>query len=56
MFNPLGKLAHNKSKAPQIYSQHVKKLDMVLQDNQDVIESEAKLQSLEHVDFANEIK
>ena len=28
MFNPLSKLAHNKCKAPQLYNQQVKKVDM----------------------------
>ena len=30
--NPLGKLAHNKSKALQVYNQQVKKLDVDPQD------------------------
>ena len=38
MFNPLGKLPHNKSKALQVYNQQVKKLNMAPQDKQDVIE------------------
>ena len=51
MFNSLGKSAHNKYKALQIYNQQVKKLDMAPQDIQDVIKLEAKLQSIGHVDF-----
>ena len=51
MFNSFGKLAHSKSKALQVYNQQIKMLDMAPQDQRDVIESEAKLQSLRHVDF-----
>ena len=55
MFNPLGKLADNKSKALQAYNQQAKKQDMAPQDKQDVIESEAKLQNLGHVDFVKNL-
>ena len=55
MFNSLGKSAHNKYKALQIYNQQVKKLDMAPQDKQDLIESEAKLHSFGHVDFVKNI-
>ena len=55
MFNPLGKLIHNKCKALQVYNQQVKKLDMAPQDKQDLIESEAKLNSIGHVDFVKNI-
>ena len=55
MFNPLAKLPQNKSKALQLYNQQVKKLDMAPQDKQDVIESEAKLQSFGHVDFVRNL-
>ena len=49
MFNPLYKLAPNKDKA--LYNQQVKKLNQNSQDKEDVIQSEAKLQSLGHVEF-----
>ena len=55
MFDTLGKLAHNKCKALQVYNQQIKKFDMAPQDKQDVIESEAKLQSLGHVDFVKNL-
>ena len=55
MFNPLGILAHNKSRALQVNNQQIKELDMVPQDKQDVIESEAKLQSLGHFDFVKNL-
>ena len=48
MFNSLGKSAHSKYKALQIYNQQFKKLDVAPQD---VIKLEAKLQSIGHVDF-----
>ena len=52
MLNLLGTLAHNKCKALQEALQ-VKKLDMDPQD--DVIESEATLQSLGHIDFVKNL-
>ena len=55
MFNHLGKLAHNKCKAVQLYIQQVKKLDMFPQDKQDVMESGTKLKILEHVDFVKNL-
>ena len=55
MFNPLGKLATNKYKAPQVYNQQIKTLHVAPQYKQDVLESEAKLQSLGHVDFVKNL-
>ena len=51
MFNPLHKLAPNKDKALRIYNKQVKKLNKNPQDKEDVIQSEAKLQNLGHVEF-----
>ena len=55
MSNPAVKLAPNKNKALQIYNQQVKKLSQNPQDKKDVIESEAKLQQLGHVDFVKNL-
>ena len=55
MFNPLYKLAPNKDKALRIYNQQVKKLNQKPQDKEDVIQSEAKLQSLGHVEFVRNL-
>ena len=55
MSNPAVKLAPNKNKALQIYNQQVKKLSQNPQDKKDVIESEAKLQQLGHVDFVKSL-
>ena len=51
MFNLLHKLAPNKDKALRVYNQQVKKLNEDQQDKEDVMQSEAKLQRLRHVDF-----
>ena len=51
MCNPLHKLAPNKGKALCIYNQQVKNLNQNPQDKEDVMQSEAKLQSLGHVEF-----
>ena len=55
MFNPLHKLAPNKDKALCIYNQQVKKLNQNPEDKEDVIQSEAKLQSLGHVEFVENL-
>ena len=55
MFNLLHKLAPNKDKALCIYNQRVKKLNQNPQDKEDVIQSEAKLQSLGHVEFVRNL-
>ena len=55
MFNPLYKLAPNKDKALRIYNQQVKKLNQKPQEREDVIQSEAKLQSLGHVEFVRNL-
>ena len=55
MFNPLHKLAPNKDKALCIYNQQVKKLNQNPQDKEDIIQSEAKLQSLENVEFVKNL-
>ena len=55
MFNPLHKLALNKDKALCIYNQQVKKLNQNPEDKEDVIQSEAKLQSLGHVEFVKNL-
>ena len=55
MSNPAVKLAPNKNKALQTYNQQVKKLSQNPQDKKDVIESEAKLQQLGHVDFVKNL-
>ena len=54
-FNPLHKLAPNKDKALCICNQQVKKLNQNTQDKEDVIQSEAKLQSLENVEFVKNL-
>ena len=54
MFNLLHKLVLNKDKALCIYNQRVKKLNQNPQDK-DVIQSEAKLQSLGHVEFVRNL-
>ena len=54
MFNLLHKLAPNKDKALCIYSQQVKKLNQNPWDK-DVIQSEAKLKSLGHVEFVRNL-
>ena len=55
MHNPTVKLAHNKEKALQVYNQQIKKLNKNPQDKADVIESEAKLQSLGYVDYVKKL-
>ena len=55
MFNLLHKLAPNKDKALCIYNQQVKKLNQNPEDKEDVIQSEAKLQSLGHVEFVKNL-
>ena len=48
MFN---KLDNNKDKALHVYNQQVKKFNQRPQEKEDVIQSEAKLQRLGHVEF-----
>ena len=55
MFNPLHKFAHNGSKALCVYNQQVKKLNQNSQDKEEVIQSEAHLRSLGHVEFARNV-
>ena len=55
MFNLLHKLAPNKDKALHIYNQQMDKLNQNPQDKEDVIQSEAKLQSLGHVEFVRNL-
>ena len=51
MFNLLHKLAPNKDKALRVYNQQVKKLNEDQHVKEDVMQSEATLQRLRHVDF-----
>ena len=55
IYNPLHKLAPNKDKALHIYNQQMDKLNQNPQDKEDVIQSEAKLQSLGHVEFVRNL-
>ena len=55
MSNPAVKLAPNKDRALRTYNQQVKKLNQNPQDKKDVIESEAKLQQLGHVEFVKNL-
>ena len=55
MSNPAVKLAPNKNRALKTYNQQVKKLNQNPQDKKDVIESEAKLQQLGHVEFVKNL-
>ena len=55
MFNRLHKLDHNKHKALHVYNQQVKKFNQKPQDKEDVIQLEAKLQSLGHVEFVRNV-
>ena len=47
MNNPSIKLAHNKERALKVYNQQIKKLNQNIDDKQDAIESEEKLQQLD---------
>ena len=49
--NPAIKLAPNKEKALAVYKSQLKKLNKSEKDKKDVLESEARLQRLGHVDF-----
>ena len=51
MFNLLHKLAPNKDKVLRIYNQQVKKLNEDQHVKEDVMQSEATLQRLRHVDL-----
>ena len=55
LHNPAIKLDKNFNTALKVYNQQVKKLSKIDQDKQDVIESEAKLQTLGHVDFVSNL-
>ena len=55
IYNSFHKLAPNKDKALHIYDQQVDKLNQNPQDNKDVIQSEAKLQSLRYVGFVRNL-
>ena len=55
MHNPAIKLAHNKDLALKVYNQQIKKLNKNPKDKADVIESEAKLQSLGYVDYVRNL-
>ena len=55
MHNPTVTLAHDKEKALQVYNQQIKKLNKNPQDKADVIEPEAKLQSLGYVDYVKNL-
>ena len=55
MFNSLHKLAQNKDKAPRIYNQQVKQLNQNPLDRENVMQSEAKLQSLGHMGFVRNL-
>jgi len=49
--DPQPRLHPNRDKALKVYNQQVKKLSSYANDKRDVIESEAKLQKLGHVEF-----
>ena len=53
--NPATKLAPNKEKALAVYRSQLKKLSNSEKDKKDVLESEAKLQCLGHVDFVRNL-
>ncbi|XP_066928171.1 uncharacterized protein [Clytia hemisphaerica] len=57
MFDPVKRLAPNKSVALKVYSQQIKKLNNPTnaQDKSDVLESEAKLQKLGFVDYVKNL-
>ena len=55
MFNRLHKLDHNKDKALHVYNQQVKKFNQRPQEKEDVIQPEAKLQRLGHVEFVRNL-
>ena len=55
MLNPLHKLAHNKDKTLCVYNQQVKKLNQNSQYKGDIIQVEAKLQCLGHVEFVRNL-
>ena len=55
MHNPVIKLAQNKDIVLKVYNQQVKKLNKNPKDKADVIESEAKLQSLGHVEYVKNL-
>ena len=55
MHNPVIKLAHNKDIALKVYNQQVKKLNKNPKDKADVIESEARLQSLGYVEYVKNL-
>ena len=56
MNNPSIKLAHNKERALKVYNQQIKKLNQNIDDKQDAIESEEKLQQLGYVDYVRNLK
>ena len=53
--DPITKLAPNKAKALAVYNSQVKKLAKNPKDKNDVLSSEAKLQSLGHVDYVKNL-
>ena len=53
--DPSVKLAANKEKALAVYKSQLKKLGKCEKDKQDVIESEAKLQNLGHVEYVKNL-
>ena len=53
--NPIVKLAPNKAKALAVYNSQVKRLAKYPKDKEDVLLSEAKLQSLGHVDYVRNL-
>ena len=55
MHNPVIKLVHNKDIALKVYNQQVKKLNKNPKDKADVIESEARLQSLGYVEYVKNL-